>query len=63
MVMLRTNTLVSSESFLLLTCLNKQLALLFLRLSLSFHIAVLIYYTQATSVSTMNLPSIGLPVV
>jgi hypothetical protein len=62
MVMLRTNTLVSSESFLVLTCLNKQSAMPF-QVKFSSHKAVLIYYTQATSVSTKNLPSIGLPVV
>jgi hypothetical protein len=51
--MLRTNTLVSSESFLFLTCLDKQSAQPF-QVVLWIHIAVLIFYMEATTMSNKN---------
>ena len=48
-----TNTLVSSESFLFLTCLDKQSAQPF-QVVLWIHIAVLIFYMEATTMSNKN---------
>jgi len=48
-----TNTLVSSEDFSLLILINQQFEMPFQVISV-FHIAVLIFYMEATTMSNKN---------